>query len=68
MNWELARGEVKIVLRRTHLDRLVDRPPPGFAGRRTIIRALFAATTRGRLRRSGALLFGPRDVFHRKLR
>src|SRR5262245_55319030 len=65
---KLLLGEVKMSASQHDVDRLVDRPPPEFAGRRTIIRALFAATTRGRLRRSGALLFGPSDVFHRKLR
>ena len=59
-------GEVKIRASPHDVENLLRRPPPAFAGHRTVVRALFAATTRGALRAPGLLLFGPRDVFHRR--
>jgi hypothetical protein len=62
---KLLVGEVKLRASQHDLENLLHRPAPAFAGRRTVVRALFAATTRGRLRAPGALLLGPTDVFHR---
>jgi uncharacterized protein len=58
-------GEVKLRASQPDVDNLLRRPLPAFAEGRTIVRALFAATVRGRLQASGALLVGPAEVFHR---
>jgi AAA+ ATPase superfamily predicted ATPase len=58
-------GEVKLRATQRDVESLLRRPVPGFAGQRTVVRALFAATTRGPLRAPGVLLVGPKDVFHR---
>jgi hypothetical protein len=62
---KLLVGEVKIQASQRDVDNLLHRPAPAFAGHRTVVRALFAAYTRGQLRAPGALLVGPTDVFRR---
>jgi AAA+ ATPase superfamily predicted ATPase len=62
---KLLVGEVKLRASQADVDHLLRRPAPVFAGHRTIVRALFAATPRGRLRAQGALVVGPADVFRR---
>jgi len=62
---KLLVGEVKLRASQADVDHLLHRPAPVFAGHRTIVRALFAATIRGRLRAKGALVVGPADVFRR---
>lgn len=64
---KLLVGEVKIRASQRDVEALLHRPVPTFTGRRTVLRALFAAHTRGRLRAPGVLLVGPSDVFHRKM-
>lgn len=59
-------GEVKLRASQRDVENLLHRPAPTFAGRRTVVRAMFAATSRGDLRTPGVLLFGPADVFHRR--
>jgi AAA+ ATPase superfamily predicted ATPase len=56
-------GEVKLRGSQRDVESLLRRPPPPFAGRRTVVRALFAATTRSVLRAPGALVIGPDQVF-----
>lgn len=56
-------GEVKLRASQRDVESLLHRSPPPFAGRRTVVRALFAATTRGALRAPGALVIGPDQVF-----
>ena len=56
-------GEVKLRASQRDVEALLRRPPPPFAGRRPIVRALFAATTRGVLRAPDMQLVGPADVF-----
>jgi AAA+ ATPase superfamily predicted ATPase len=63
---KLLVGEVKIHASQDDVDRLLHRPAPVFAGRRAVVRALFAATTRGRLRMQDALLVRSADVFRRR--
>ncbi|HET7504535.1 MAG TPA: ATP-binding protein [Kofleriaceae bacterium] len=62
---KLLLGEVKLRASQHDLDNLVRRPLPTFAGTRSIVRVLFAAHTRGRLRSTGARLVGSREVFAR---
>jgi hypothetical protein len=62
---KLLVGEVKIRASQHDVDNLLHRPAPQFAGSRTVVRALFAATARGRLRAPGVLVVGPGEVFHR---
>jgi hypothetical protein len=62
---KLLVGEVKIQASQRDVDNLLHRPAPAFAGHRTVVRALFAAYTRGQLRAPGALLVGPAGVFRR---
>jgi uncharacterized protein len=62
---KLLVGEVKIQASQHDVENLLRRPAPAFAGHRTVVRALFAATTRGRLRAPGVFLVGPSDVFRR---
>jgi uncharacterized protein len=56
-------GEVKLRASQRDIDALLHRPPPAFAGRRTVVRALFVADPAGRLRAPGILVFDQRDVF-----
>jgi hypothetical protein len=63
---KLLVGEVKLQASQRDVDNLLGRPSPAFAGRRTVVRALFAAHTRGRLRAPGVLLIGPTDVFRKQ--
>jgi hypothetical protein len=63
---KLLVGEVKLRASQHDVEDLLHRPAPVFAGRRIVVRALFAATTRGRLRAPGVLLVGPTEVFHRR--
>jgi uncharacterized protein len=62
---KLLIGEVKLRASQRDVDNLLHRPAPAFAGSRPVVRAMFAATSRGDLRAPGVLLFGPSDVFHR---
>src|SRR5689334_18864043 len=50
---KLLTGEVKIRASQRDVQALIHRPVPTFAGCRTVLRALFAAHTRGRLRAPG---------------
>jgi len=61
----LLLGEVKLRASQQDVDNLLHRPAPAFAGTRTVVRAMFAATMRGQLRAPGALLVGPAEVFQR---
>lgn len=63
---KLLAGEVKVQASQRDVENLLHRPAPAFAGRRTVVRALFAATKRGRLHAPGVLLVGPTDVFRRR--
>jgi len=63
---KLLLGEVKLRASQRDVDNLLQRSAPAFAGRRTVVRAMFAATSRSDLRAPGMLLFGPKDVFHRR--
>lgn len=59
-------GEVKVRASQDDMENLVRRPAPPFAEGRTVVKALFAASPpRGRVRATGALLVGLRDVFAR---
>jgi AAA+ ATPase superfamily predicted ATPase len=62
---KLLLGEVKLRASQRDLDNLVHRPHPVFAGTRTLVKVLFAAHPRGRLRAADALVVGIRDVFTR---
>jgi hypothetical protein len=62
---KLLLGEVKIRASQHDVENLLRRPAPAFAGNRTVVRALFAASARGRLRAPGTVLVGPPEVFHR---
>jgi AAA+ ATPase superfamily predicted ATPase len=64
---KLLVGEVKLRASQHDLEKLLLRPAPAFAGRRSIVRALFAATVRGRVRAPNALVVGPADVFRRSV-
>ena len=56
-------GEVKLRASQADVDRLLARPRPPFAAERPIVRMLFAATTRGRLRLGEAQLVTTKAVF-----
>jgi AAA+ ATPase superfamily predicted ATPase len=62
---KLLVGEVKLRASQHDVESFLRRPPPEFAGRRTVIRALFIAQPRDRLRAPGTLLVCPREVFTR---
>jgi AAA+ ATPase superfamily predicted ATPase len=62
---KLLLGEVKLRASQHDIENLVRRPHPAFAGTRTVIKMLFTAQPRGRLRAAGVVLVGPREVFAR---
>lgn len=62
---KLLLGEVKLRASQHDIENLVRRPHPPFAGTRTVIKMLFTAQPRDRLRAAGVVLVGPREVFAR---
>ena len=58
-------GEVKLSASQRDVENLRHRPPPAFAKGRTVVRALFTAQRKGRLRASDVLLIDAKKVFAR---
>jgi AAA+ ATPase superfamily predicted ATPase len=63
---KLLLGEVKLRASQHDVDNLVRRPLPAFADNRSVVRVLFVAHPRGRLRPTGVRLVGSSEVFARR--